>query len=178
MRRMGALLVVACGRINFGPIDAVPDTSVPAPSCVTQLVGHTHMCAVQASGDTSCWGSDTGGEIGDGVAGATRAVAVPARVSGAFVHAGTGGHWSCWLAGDGSVSCAGKNNHGQLGRGTTTTFETAVAQIAGLPPIVELVVGAQHACGRTATDDMWCWGCSDYTSGADCTTFATSPTLA
>jgi hypothetical protein len=125
-----------------------------------------------------CWGTGTGGELGDGVAMASRKVSTPMRAlmgAGAFASAGTGGHWGCWItAGGGNVVCAGKNNRGQLGRGTMSAFETAVAAVNGLPPVVDLVVGAQHACAREASGAMWCWGCQEYAAGSDCITFATS----
>ena len=98
-------------------------------------------CALHNGGGVSCWGVyDVTGRSGDGttasrsgperVAGIADAVAIAVTVRGS----GPGQH-ACVMHGDGSVSCWGSNERGQLGDGTRETrpVPTAVAPIEPFP---------------------------------------------
>ena len=71
----------------------------------------------------------------------------------------TGAFHTCAMKLDGSVKCWGRNNEGQLGRGTTQNlsndFPTAVT-FAG--SVVAIAAGAYHSCALLAGGTIQCWG--------------------
>ena len=87
-------------------------------------VGFFNGCGLHRDGGVSCWGRNDAGEIGDGtttprdqpvrLAGIVDAVAVSVTVG----NPGVNPH-ACALHEDGSASCWGSNEVGQLGDGTT-----------------------------------------------------------
>jgi alpha-tubulin suppressor-like RCC1 family protein len=98
---------------------------------VALAAGGDETCAALADATVACWGEDTFGEIGDGVAGA--AVTVPIAVSslGDVTAISVGDAHACALVASGAVGCWGANQAGELavdGGGISTT----PVQILGL----------------------------------------------
>lgn len=79
---------------------------------------------------------------------AEAAVAEPTVVAGAS--------HSCALSRSGVVSCWGKNNVGQLGRGNPS--EAGATPVAGTLRFKALSTSADATCGITLTDKVYCWG--------------------
>lgn len=80
-----------------------------------------HSCVLMNDGGVKCWGLNTDGQLGDGT---KINQSVPTQVKGltSGVKAiAVGSDHSCALKNDGEVMCWGRNTHGQLGDGTTTT---------------------------------------------------------
>jgi hypothetical protein len=73
---------------------------------------------------------------------------------------------TCGLTAAGAAWCWGKNDHGQLGDGTTTDRATPV-QAQGGHIFVQIASGWNHTCGRTAAGEIWCWGYGSYGQMAD-----------
>lgn len=66
---------------------------------------------------------------------------------------------TCTLSPGGVVSCVGQNSTGQLGRGTVGGSAANPAPVINLPgDIVEVDLGAFHACARTGAGELYCWG--------------------
>jgi alpha-tubulin suppressor-like RCC1 family protein len=78
------------------------------------------------------------------------------------VHAGFNG--ACVLRKSGGVWCWGNDDLGFLGSSTddvacgVSTCRPSPEPVAGLPPLVELTVGAGHLCGIDKAGAVWCWG--------------------
>jgi len=74
-----------------------------------------------------------------------------------------GSQYSCALHTDGTVSCWGRNQYGQLGDGTLTQ-RTSPVQVAGpggtgfLTDVSALDAGGWHAMGIGADSEAWVWG--------------------
>jgi alpha-tubulin suppressor-like RCC1 family protein len=83
----------------------------------------------------------------------TPTVSVPPKV----VQVAVGEGHSCALLDDGMVECWGRNDHGQLGDGTTLNRSEPV-RVDGLPPAAEITAGWAHTCAATKTGAAYCWG--------------------
>ena len=73
------------------------------------------------------------------------------------------GH-TCARTSTGEVYCWGKNDSGQLGRGSTSGIKSTPQQVKGvggngfLSGVVELALGFTHTCARTSAGAVYCWG--------------------
>jgi hypothetical protein len=177
-----------------------PDRLLP-----TRLTGVLHATEYWALGDHTCYrdyqsdGHLTGTTLvscwglgPDGVRTYGTPTAVPvtayqhpglsrANVDAPVVVRADGALHACVTTSLGSIFCAGRNDHGQLGDGTTVdrdsatkvpglTFasliETGPISAALLPP----VLGESHTCGRTTAGAWMCWGRNDAGQLGDGTT--------
>ncbi|MBU1492687.1 MAG: signal peptidase I [Actinobacteria bacterium] len=133
--------------------------------------GDQHSCAVLAAGTAWCWGRNDEGQLGIGT---TSNENYPVQVDGRdgsgtladVAGVSSGRDHTCARHGDGSVSCWGLNNAGQLGDATTIDRLSPVA-VAGpggvgqLPNAFLLSVDWHHACAAASVDEVWCWGRND-----------------
>jgi alpha-tubulin suppressor-like RCC1 family protein len=138
--------------------------------------GH-HTCGLTNSGGVKCWGSNTAGQLGDGTTTQRQTAVDVFGLSSGVVQIGTGHDYSCALTNTGGVKCWGDNGSGQLGDGTSTQGWTPV-NVQGLTSgVVEIAVGAFHACALTTADLVKCWGKNDVGQLGDGTiTGSTVPT--
>jgi alpha-tubulin suppressor-like RCC1 family protein len=79
--------------------------------------GYHHTCGITTGGETWCWGSNSGGQLGSGTIGGSSAV--PVRVTGGvtFTQIDGGREHTCAVATDNRAWCWGDNSSGQLGIG-------------------------------------------------------------
>ena len=117
-----------------------------------------HTCAVTASGGAKCWGNNGNGQTGDG---STVQRLTPVDVSGLIsgvVSISMGSTHTCAVTTSGGAKCWGNNGNGQLGDGTTTQRNTPV-DVSGLTSGVASISGGdRHACARTTSGEVKCWG--------------------
>ena len=166
---------------------------VPGLSEVVAIsAGRGHSCAVHRDGKVSCWGwlygdapfeitvEEAASSVSSGgtqtcvttVGGlaycwdlAASTVVQPSRVGDITdaVEASVGDGTVCVLHRDGSVSCWGRNDVGQVGDGTTID-RSAPARLSGIADAVDVSVGTgapgvgPHACAMHASGSVSCWG--------------------
>lgn len=131
------------------------------PANLTALTaGATHTCASTAAGEAWCWGSNTSGELGDGLSGVDRSSG-PVRVEGlpgpARALASGGGH-TCARIGDGDVACWGSNATGALGDDTALDSVRPVRPVRLPPAIRQVRAGWAFTCAVGPEGDVRCWG--------------------
>lgn len=144
---------------------------VPQPGAgvsFTQITtGFRHTCALATNDRAYCWGDDTYGQLGNGIA-LTQpqpdptAVVMPEGVAFTAISAGNG--FTCAIGSDGNTYCWGSDALGQLGNGAAVTANQPVPVAAQLPAGVtftRISAGFQHACALTAGGAAWCWGSDD-----------------
>src|SRR5439155_12712284 len=122
---------------------------------VAVAAGDFHMCALIASGQASCWGSNLNGQLGDGT---TTNQLLPTAVTGGHTFAvlGAGGAHTCGVTTSGAAYCWGFNGSGQLGDGTTTGQFVPTAVVGGFA-FAAVSAGLIHTCGVTASGAVYSW---------------------
>lgn len=110
----------------------------------------------------TCWGADGSEQLGNGIAsgGTTAATSLVAPPSG-YTDVVIGSLHTCALTLDGSVTCWGSNDLGQLGNATVGGFLDAPATEVALPgglSAVALAAGGRHTCALLTDGQMTCWG--------------------
>jgi len=122
--------------------------------------GGRHVCAAATAGAVWCWGDDDRHQLGTAADGAI-AVNVPGpvdTVTGARSVA-TGLEYSCAVGTDNTVACWGRNNLGQLGRGSLTPATSAAPVTVTVgAPVARVAAGKAFACALTTAGAVWCWG--------------------
>lgn len=164
------------------------DTGVDAPVVtITDIAaGASHACALASNGAVYCWGDNAVGEVGVPVAknascvggnGAPNGcVTAPTLVPGlSAIKVAAGSLFTCAVDKAGDVWCWGYNNLGQLGHASgagdtqCTVYSSATVsgplvcnatptKVLGLSNVVDITAGASHACARTASNAVYCWG--------------------
>ena len=72
-----------------------------------------------------------------------------------FPSIAAGSHHSCALHGNGTVSCWGRNQKGQLG----ATGNTAdLKKVDGIADAKAIAAGNDHSCAVRGNGEAWCWG--------------------
>ena len=142
---------------------------------VAVSAGSTHTCALLASGEVACWGSNGNGELGT-TPGALPSSSVPVRVPLATKAkaVSAGDKFACALLDSKKVACWGNNDNAQLGRSPFSPVGDVKEMVA--PPVdtraawdpVGVSVGGSHACvtslggpSELVGKDInysWCWG--------------------
>lgn len=131
----------------------------PKVSGIAMLAaGENATCGIDKAGALSCWGTSQYGVLGDAVTD-TKAHDAPAKINlpapAAEVAVGIGGH-ACARLATGAVHCWGRNEHGQLGDGTTTDRK-APAKVLGVEKATRIAAGLDTACA-IAEGRLFCWG--------------------
>lgn len=128
-------------------------------------VGGRHACALTSSGKVYCWGRNRYGQMGNGQVMdfelfSTRPVpfdaATDAKLSLGELH-------GCMCRVDGTVSCWGINERGQLGAsdGNAWLFSASPLLVAGLPARATSVASgpaSAHTCAVLEDETAVCWG--------------------
>jgi cysteine-rich repeat protein len=159
---------------------------VPALTGVEELsVGAAHACAVLGDRSLRCWGSNTFGERGavlpdppDAGVPQDAGVSVEAGVGldgggqpdpgldprwvtppvHNVAHVSLGAEHTCVSHLDGSVSCWGRGDRGQLGNRQLMDSQVPVVAVAAGGQVAALAVGLQHSCALAVGGSVRCWG--------------------
>jgi len=162
----------ADGRLGDG--QTTTDRLVPHPVTLPLGVtfqsisaGSEHTCAVGATGDGYCWGTDFHGQLGNGVP--TTSASTPQQVASVgslwdTINAGDG--TTCGRTGNGVLWCWGIDANGDLGNGATTGSKPAPTPVSTPAGVIFATVSAagQHACGLTSPAfgrAAYCWGLNE-----------------
>jgi alpha-tubulin suppressor-like RCC1 family protein len=134
------------------PPDALPWSPPPAPN--------QHACAV-VNGDVYCWGKTERGALGSGLPDSVLPLPTFARL-GTRAYAqqiAAGGENTCVRLTDGTVTCTGENERGQLGTGKEGPFSgTFVAALTLQGRAVEVAVARETVCTLLQGGTIACWG--------------------
>jgi alpha-tubulin suppressor-like RCC1 family protein len=164
------IAVLTAGCSEEPPLTA--PTSPAAAAIATTLdfaqisTGRNHACGTTAAGEAWCWGSNAQGQLGVPLAqsrhcDAARPCSVrPLAVGGGlrFRHVVAGWEFTCGVTTGDRIYCWGKNDQGQLGTGSTATFNPAPSSVAGNRRYRQVRAWAGAACAITMSRAAFCWG--------------------
>lgn len=138
-----------------GNVRSLSNIFISKTSFTTVTAGGSHACGLAPAG-TFCWGSNSRGQLGQGVSAASLpSDSVPILVVGgqAFSQIDATGDQTCGLTSEGSTYCWGDSPLGPL---------LAPQLVPGTGPgglvFTTVKVGNLHACGLTSANDLYCWG--------------------
>jgi alpha-tubulin suppressor-like RCC1 family protein len=137
--------------------------AVPGLSGVVALAaGGSHTCALLANQHVACWGDDQWGQLGVAAPSDAVGIPTPTLVSGLdhVVGIAAGGMYTCALLADGTVSCWGEGDTGQLGDGKADS-RPSPAPVSGLSSVAQIALGDSQSCARLTDGTVRCWGANE-----------------
>jgi alpha-tubulin suppressor-like RCC1 family protein len=158
------LLPLADGDTTFKPVpcEGTPRI-VPQLSGVTHVAaGGSHTCALSSAGVVYCWGTDSYGQLGDGMSGKGSHNPIPTAIAGlpSVKAISVGSAHSCAVLVDTTARCWGDNSFGQLGTGTDAlnSYKSTPAVVHGMVNVVQLQAAAHTTCAALQDQTVRCWG--------------------
>ena len=136
----------------------------PDFAAVAVSIGFTHACAVGSTGTAYCWGSNSHGQLGNGLWSFSASAPVAVTGSLSFRGIATGDSATCGVTIDDSAYCWGSGRSGQLGIGSPGPFsQTSPAQVvtAGVlagQRIDGVALYGSTTCAVTTSGRAVCWG--------------------
>jgi len=134
---------------------------IPSLDLTSLSLGGDTTCGLRRDGAIACWGalSIAAAPSIPGRSAPSKTAPKPKPVAGVkdVTAVALGGDHSCALLQDGSVTCWGDNEKGQLGDGSAAK-KHAPAKVKGLVGVIELALGRDHSCARLDSRTVQCWG--------------------
>jgi alpha-tubulin suppressor-like RCC1 family protein len=126
----------------------------------TLSAGAGHTCYVNPRGQASCWGGNSNGELGNGMA---KDSPEPSAVQGGllFVSVSAGFSHTCGVTASAAAYCWGENTEGELGSDSGEGSRSPV-RVSGGIPFAAVSAGFNHTCGLSTKGDLYCWGDNEY----------------
>ena len=151
--------IVYIGResdLLYGPVPAFVEGLDSATARIA--MGNWHVCALMTSGTPACWGSNRFGQLGDNTIISRFTPGDVSGLSGGVTSLALGYAHTCALSMDGTVTCWGRNEYGQVGDGTRVN-RLEPTKVKGLDrPVRMVVAGMDHTCALGVAGEVWCWG--------------------
>jgi alpha-tubulin suppressor-like RCC1 family protein len=165
---------------NEGPPEAcslVPLRVAGEINFVSVSVGDSVACGTTADNRAYCWGSQTYGQLGNGVTtpaiskAPVLVISLPSRTAVSLSRVTAGGTHACGLTPTGAAFCWGKDDFFQLGNGDDLAIDSATpVAVTGSLVFSAISAGLTHTCGITTAGAAYCWGENTFGqlgSGAD-----------
>lgn len=150
------------GQLGDGTFDnrTTPVAMMGVTDAVDVSADFFHTCVVTGTGDVQCAGSHsaTAGRLGIGSAMYDSFTTVQSIGFTDAVEVDTARDHSCARHRDGTVSCWGHDDAGELGNGLPFARTDAPVPVNRVAEAIGIAVGANHSCAVEATGFVSCWG--------------------
>ena len=166
------------------PNSAMTSTFESGQEVVAIASGRMHICFLLMNGNVSCTGEGSLGQLGNGYL-SDNYFSQPVPTLGfgqgrSAIALSAGQDHTCALLDNGSVSCWGNNDYGQVGNGTTSTYAPTPSltnSFGNGRSAIAISSGGYHTCAILDDDDVVCWGKGgDGQLGNGATSDRTTPT--
>lgn len=130
--------------------------------------GNSHACANTSDGAVYCWGFGFMGQLGNN---STSGSASPVQVTGVggsgsltgISQVAAGSNTSCASSTSSTAYCWGEGSAGQLGNNSSVASLTPVSVVGvggsgTLSGVSAVTAGTSHACARSSSGTVYCWG--------------------
>ena len=132
---------------------------VPDSFTVAHLeIGSTHSCAISVAGAAWCWGLSTFGRLGTTASSNAVTPTATASLGGTASEVAAGGTHTCALLINGTISCFGNNNMGQLGQALATASSSTPTLVTLAATATHVTAGSQFTCTLLSTAVVHCFG--------------------
>jgi alpha-tubulin suppressor-like RCC1 family protein len=123
--------------------------------------GDSHSLAVRSDGSAWAWGSNLGGQLGDG---SYTAYGEPIHVPGLtqVIQVAAGAGHSLALRSDGTVWAWGDNNRGQIGDGQHGLNQLRPVKVKVLTGVTAIAAGNFFSLALRSDGTVWAWGDNTY----------------
>jgi alpha-tubulin suppressor-like RCC1 family protein len=149
------------GQLGSDPMErsVVPIPVAGLSSGIAAIAGgDEHTCALTAAGGVVCWGSNYGGELGDGSAGRTSGPVQASGLATGVLAIAAGQALTCALTTSNGVLCWGWNIVGQLGNGSLVDSHVPTPVTGLSNGVAAISAGKWHTCALTTGGGVFCWG--------------------
>ena len=157
------------GQLGIGSaeiIDHSVPVVVPGMTGVTDIsAGPMHTVALKQDGTVWAWGSNLGGQLGEGSQ-VDRTSPVQTQTLNEASAVAAGGFFTMALQ-NGSVWAWGANASAQLGDGTSTDRKTPV-QVKDLANVTAIAAGYEFGLALRNDGSVWAWGKNEYGQLGNC----------
>jgi alpha-tubulin suppressor-like RCC1 family protein len=164
---------VACWGANssyeLGRVAAGTATPMDVSGSYLMLsTGLSTSCAESSGHNIYCWGDNSTGQLGDGTTIARALGAATQYDTRSWRDLSVGAFHTCSIDFDGKLTCWGRNDYGQLGRGDVSGLQLTPYLVPSIGRWIAVSVGYLATCAiaESATiggGTLWCWG--DNSSG-------------
>ena len=137
----------------------VSTSLVPDSFTVAHIeIGTTHSCAISVAGAAWCWGQSTFGRLGTTASSNAVTPTATASLGSTASEVAAGGAHTCALLSNGTISCFGSNNMGQLGQALATASSSTPTLVTLAATATHVTAGSQFTCALLSTAVVHCFG--------------------
>jgi alpha-tubulin suppressor-like RCC1 family protein len=139
---------------------AVVTTSMSAP-IEKVVVGGSHSCALDNTGDLWCWGRNSFGTLGIGsdLGSFYTPQKVVSTSTGKIKDVWAGRFITCAVNLSDEGFCWGRNSNIQVGVGVPATQDVIYpTKLPNIGPVREIAPSNNHGCAVDTSGEAWCWG--------------------
>lgn len=147
---------------------AVLTSSGPLTDVILASAGYAFGVAIDKNYAVWTWGQNTKCQLGTtevrvgrwGCTAGAAGMGLPAFEEDNLypVSISAGAEHAIVLLSNGRVFAWGNNAHGELGQGTTSSYNCTALEVPGLPKIVKIAAGGYHNLALDQEGKVWAWG--------------------